>query len=100
MNQNGTSRPTASSRRQPGDSYSALRCWMDHWPGTLPTNELLGFDTAMPFISQIATLPDVSCHRMSLKPSPLKSPVSRIDHWPGTFPTNELFAFKMLVPFI
>src|ERR1700754_4961859 len=54
----------------------------------------------VPFISQIATLPNVSCHKMSLMPSPLKSPVPLIDHGPGTLATNELFAFNTLVPFI
>src|ERR1700722_8272544 len=82
-----------------GGCYSAARCWIDH-PGIVPTNVLFGFNTLVPFISQIATLPEVSCHRMSLTASPLKSPVPAIDHWPGTVATNELFWFKMVVPFI
>ena len=54
----------------------------------------------MPFISQIATLPDVSCHRMSAMPSPLKSPVPTMLQLVGTLATNELFAFNTVVPFI
>src|SRR5450631_1735320 len=39
---------------------------------------------------QSATLPLVSRQRMSLLPSPSKSPVSTIDHVVGTFATNTL----------
>ena len=53
------------------EDHSALRIWTDHGPGTLATYELLRFKMAVPFISQIAKLPDVSCHRMSDLPSPL-----------------------------
>src|SRR5258706_15471011 len=38
-------------------------------------------------MNQIATLPLVSCQRMSLLPSPLKSPVSMIDQVVGAEPT-------------
>jgi hypothetical protein len=48
----------------------------------------------------MATLPLVSRHRMSLLPSPLKSPVPTIVQVRGTFATNEVDAFKILVPFI
>ena len=41
------------------------------------------FKIVVPFISQIATLPLLSCHRMSLLPSPLKSPVPTIVQVPG-----------------
>ena len=34
---------------------------------------MLWFNTVVPFISQIATLPEVSRHKMSELPSPLKS---------------------------
>src|SRR6266566_9540293 len=41
-------------------------------------------------MSHIATLPLVSCHRMSALPSPLKSPVPAMDHTVGsTLPTAE-----------
>ena len=36
-------------------------------------------------MNQIATVPLVSCQRMSLMPSPPKSPVSTIDHTVGAF---------------
>src|SRR5260221_3871709 len=42
--------------------------------------------TCVPFTNQIATLPLVSCQRMSLLPSPLKSPVSTIDQVVGADP--------------
>jgi hypothetical protein len=41
--------------------------------GTLATNELFAFNTVVPFISQIAVLPEVSRQAMSLLLSPLKS---------------------------
>ena len=53
-----------------------------------------------PFISQIATLPLVSCHNRSALPSPLKSRWATIAHWPGTLPTNELFWLRTVVPLI
>src|ERR1700722_11561385 len=68
--------------------------------GTLPTNELFGFNTAVPFISQIATLPLVSRQSRSALPSPLKSRWPTMDHWPGTFETNELLGLRTVVPFI
>ena len=40
----------------------------------------------MPFMSHIDTSPLVSCQRMSLLPSPLKSPVPMIDHLVATLP--------------
>ena len=43
----------------------------------------------MPFISQIATSPFVLRQRMSLLPSPLKSPVSAIDQLVGTPPRSR-----------
>ncbi len=49
---------------------------MDQVVGTFPTPAVLGFKTVVPFISQIATLPPVSRHTMSLMPSALKSWVS------------------------
>src|ERR1700749_1379579 len=61
---------------------------------------VLGFNMVVPFISKIATAPDVFCHKMSALPSPLKSPVPLIDHWPGMLATNELFWFNMGAPFI
>ena len=70
--QNSARIPVALRRQHPADSHqSALRCWMDHWPATLATNEVLPFNKVVPFISQIATLPDVSCQMMSDLPSPL-----------------------------
>src|SRR5260370_19899350 len=67
---------------------------------TFPTPAALGFKTVVPFISQIATLPLLSCHRTSLLPSPLKSPVSTTDQVVGTFPTPAVLGFKTVVPFI
>src|SRR6267378_2774221 len=44
--------------------------------------------TCVPFMNQIATSPFVSCQRISLLPSPLKSPVPTIFHTlGGAFPT-------------
>src|SRR5215470_11543296 len=51
-------------------------------------------------MNQIATLPLVSCHTMSLLPSPLKSPVPTIDQVVGTFPIPAVLGFKTVVPFI
>src|SRR5215470_17523659 len=69
--------------------------------GTFPTPAALGFKTLVPFMNQIATLPPaVSRHRMSLLPSPLKSPVPTIDHVVGTFPTSAVLGFNTVVPFI
>src|SRR5499427_4623797 len=68
--------------------------------GTFPTPAALGFKIVVPFMNQIATLPLVSCHRTSLLPSPLKSPVPTIDQVVGTFPTPAVLGFKTVVPFI
>ena len=54
----------------------------------------------VPFIAQIATLPDPSCHKMSARPSALKSPVPMMLQLVATLPTNELFWFNTVVPFI
>src|SRR5580704_9788695 len=68
---------------------------------TLPTKVALGFMICVPFISQIATLPDVSRQRMSLKPSPLKSPIPIIVQVAvGTLPTKVALGFDTWVPFI
>src|SRR5579862_8157575 len=42
-----------------------------------------------PFMNQIVTLPDVSIQRMSLEPSPLKSPVSATLHVVGMLPSTD-----------
>ena len=69
---NSARSPVTQRRQHPVDSHqSAARRWMDHWLATLLTNELFPFNTVVPFISQIATLPDVSCQMMSDLPSPL-----------------------------
>src|SRR5262250_2185002 len=68
--------------------------------GTFPTPAALGFKTLVPFMNQTATLPLVSCHRTSLLPSPLKSPVPTMDQVVGTFPTPAVLGFKTVVPFI
>src|SRR5258707_5616622 len=69
--------------------------------GTFPTPAALGFKTLVPFMNQIATLPlVVSRHRISLLPSPLKSPVPTTDQVVGTFPTPAVLGFKMVVPCI
>src|SRR6266404_7221169 len=64
---------------------SALAPWIDQVVDAFPTpTDCL---TCVPFMNQIATLPPVSCHRMSLLPSPSKSPVSTIDQLAGAEPT-------------
>src|SRR5258708_17256791 len=73
---------------------------IDQVVGTFPTPAVLGFETVVPFISQIATLPLVSRQRMSHLPSPLKSPVPTIDQVVGTFPTPAVLGFKTMMPFI
>src|SRR5579862_7277676 len=46
--------------------------------------------TAQPFKNQIATSPALSCHRISVMPSPLKSPLPAIDHLLGSaLPTPQ-----------
>src|SRR5450755_4538679 len=67
---------------------SALVPWIVQAVETFATARLE--ETVPPFIVQIATLPLVSRQRMSLLPSPLKSPVSTIDQLVGTFATNTL----------
>ena len=49
---------------------SAPAPWIDQAVGTVPTYEVVGFKIVVPFISQIATSPDVSCQRMLLLPVP------------------------------
>jgi hypothetical protein len=50
--------------------------WIDQTVGTVATPA--NCVTCVPFMNQIAISPLVSCHRISLLPSPLKSPVSTI----------------------
>src|SRR5450830_602125 len=64
---------------------SALRPWIVQSVDTTPRDAPVG---VAPFINQIAVLPLVSRQRMSLMPSPLKSPVSTMDQLVGTVPTN------------
>jgi len=55
---------------------------------TLPTPD--DYEIVDPFIIHIAILPEVSCHRISLFPSPLKSPVPIIDQTKyGALPTAD-----------
>src|SRR5215470_15956383 len=73
-------RPELDRWRTP--SHSALALWIDQTVvGTLPTPAACA--TCAPRMNQIATSPFVSCQRMSVLPSPLKSPVSTIDHTEG-----------------
>src|SRR5208282_1553902 len=67
---------------------------------TVPTYEVVGFKIVVPFISQIATSPDVSRHRMSPMPVPLKSPVPTIDQAVDTVATYVAVGFRIVVPFI
>src|SRR5215467_2397315 len=64
--------------------HSALALWIVQATGTLPrpAADLI----CRPFMNQIAVLPLLSRQRMSLLPSPLKSPVSAIDHAVGAAP--------------
>src|SRR5215468_7392160 len=73
---------------------------MDQFVGTVPTPAVAAFKTVVPFISQIATLPLVSCHTRSLLPSPLKSPIPTMDQVVPIFPTPAALGFKTVVPFI
>src|ERR1700733_906256 len=57
-------------------------------------------DSVVPFMNQMAVSPEVSRHRMSLMPSPLKSPVAATDQTADKLPMPELFGFKIVVPFI
>src|SRR5579872_2411986 len=61
---------------------------MVHVAGTLATT--VDDETVVPFISHTAVLPELSRQRMSLLPSPLKSPVSDTDHDVGTLPMKVL----------
>src|SRR5208282_198177 len=68
---------------------------------TVLTYEVVGFKIVVPFISQIATSPDVSRHSMSPMPSPLKSRCPTIDQVLGdTVATYEVVGFKIVDPFI
>src|SRR5208282_3892054 len=68
---------------------------------TVATYVPVGLKIVVPFISQIATSPDVSCQRMSALPSPLKSRWPAIDQVLGdTVATYEVVGFKIEVPFI
>src|SRR5262249_56749672 len=58
---------------------------IDQWEEIVPTPA--DWISCAPFISQIATLPLVSCQRTSPLPSPLKSPVPTTDHAVETVPT-------------
>src|ERR1700691_2695330 len=77
-----------------GGCQSASVPWIVQTVGMVATPAALGFKTVVPFMNHIATSPPVSCQRMSLLPSPLKSPVSTIDHVVGTFPTPAALGFK------
>src|SRR5258707_362526 len=69
--------------------------------GIFPRTGALGFNTFVPCMNQIATLPlVVSRHRTSLLPSPLKSPAPAILKLVVTFPTPAALGFKTVVPFI
>src|SRR5580704_9303215 len=66
---------------------------IDQLVGTFPTER---FDEMVPpFISQIATLPLVSCQRMSPLPLLSKSPVPAIDQLVGTLVSGR---FEVTVP--
>src|SRR5947209_51080 len=65
-----------------GPHQSALAPWIDQTVGTVATPA--NCVTCVPFMNQIATSPLVSCQRMSLLPSPSKSPVSTIVQAVGT----------------
>src|SRR5258707_15247704 len=80
---------TPSTRHDLGRPHlldqSALAPWIDQTVGTLPTPA--DCVTCGPSRNQIATLPLLSCQRMSLLPSPLKSPVPTIVQPLGALPT-------------
>src|SRR5260370_21539159 len=65
---------------------------------TFPTPAALGFKTVVPFISQIATLPLLSCHRTSLLPSPLTSPVPTMALVVGRSPTHAALGLLAVRP--
>src|ERR1700691_5616679 len=54
----------------------------------------------VPFMNQMATSPEVSRHRMSLIPLPLKSPVSATLQPFDRLPTPDVLGFKIVLPFI
>src|SRR5262245_39854443 len=60
---------------------STLRPWIDQTVGTVATPAPC--KSCAPFMNQIATVPLELRQRMSLLPSPLKSPVSMIDQSVG-----------------
>src|SRR5208282_1328748 len=98
-----TRRPPELIRRSVALPHqSAPAPWIDQAVGTVPTYVAVGFKIVVPFISQIATSPDVSCQRMSVMPVPLKSPVPTIvqPEAVGTVATYEVVGFKTVVPFI
>src|SRR5258705_10786018 len=74
--------PAGSEARGRILPQSALARWIVQTVvGAFPTPAACA--TCAPFMNQIATLPLVSCQRMSLLPSPLKSPGPTIDHTAG-----------------
>src|ERR1035441_9852504 len=73
---------------------SALAPWIDQLVGKIPKLEAL---YCVPFISHIHTVPSELRQRISLLPSPLKSPVSKIDQLVGKTPKLEA---EYCVPFI
>src|SRR6266852_342897 len=76
----------ATTERDRGAPHqSALAPWIDQTVRIFPTPA--DCETCGPFMNQIATLPLLSCQRMSLLPSPLKSPVSTIVQLVGAEPS-------------
>src|SRR5712691_3687337 len=76
---------STTERERGAPHQSALAPWIDQTVGIFPTPA--DCETCGPFMNQIATLPLLSCQRMSLVPSPLKSPVSTIVQAVDIFPT-------------
>src|SRR5712691_3511029 len=76
---------STTERERGAPHQSALAPWIDQTVGIFPTPA--DCETCAPFMNHIATLPLLSCQRMSLLPSPLKSPVPTIDQVVGAFPT-------------
>jgi hypothetical protein len=70
---NALAQPSEIIRELVASSHqSALAPWIDQAVATFATGE---FEVMTPpFMNQIATLPLASCQRMSLLPSPSKSP--------------------------
>src|SRR5229473_476031 len=75
---------STTERERGAPHQSALAPWIDQTVGIFPTPA--DCETCGPFMNQIATLPLLSCQRMSLLPSPLKSPVPTIDQVVGAEP--------------